>query len=131
MKPLVYKKAKRVRRPAPVRQRLHVTKGDTVQVISGDDKGKRGRVLRVHPKTGRVTIEGVNVVKRHRRATQTAEAGIVEFPAPIHHSRLSGGTAIKSRKCRYQIEPLATQSYMPMRLPIRSAGVLTGPSLRT
>ena len=87
MKPLVYKKAKRVRRLVPVRQRLHVTKGDTVQVVSGDDKGKRGRVLRVHPKTGRVTIEGVNIVKRHRRATQTAEAGIVEFPAPIHHSK--------------------------------------------
>jgi large subunit ribosomal protein L24 len=87
MKPLVYKKAKRVRHQAPVRQRLHLTKGDTVQVISGDDKGKRGRVLRVHPKTGRVTIEGVNVVKRHRRATQTTESGIVEFPAPIHHSK--------------------------------------------
>jgi large subunit ribosomal protein L24 len=87
MKPLVYKKAKRVRHQAPVRQRLHLTKGDTVQVISGDDKGKRGRVLRVHPKTGRVTIEGVNVVKRHRRATQSTESGIVEFPAPIHHSK--------------------------------------------
>ena len=87
MKPLVYKKARRVRHQAPVRTRLSITKGDTVQVISGDDKGKRGRVLRVHPKTGRVTIEGVNIVKRHRRATQTTEAGIVEFPAPIHHSK--------------------------------------------
>jgi len=87
MKPLVYKKAKRVRHRAPVRVRLHITKGDTVQVISGDDKGKQGRVLRVHPKTGRVTIDGVNIVKRHRRATQTTEAGIVEFPAPIHHSK--------------------------------------------
>ena len=83
MKPLVFKKAKRLRHQAPTRMRLHITKGDTVQVISGEDKGKRGRVLRVHLKTGRVTIEGVNVVKRHRRATQTAEGGIVEFPAPI------------------------------------------------
>jgi large subunit ribosomal protein L24 len=87
MKPLVYKKAKRVRHQAPVRQRFAITKGDTVQVVSGEDRGKRGRVLRVHPKTGRVTIGGVNIVKRHRRATQTAEAGIVEFPAPIHHSK--------------------------------------------
>ena len=38
-------------------------------------------MLRVHPKTGRVTIEGVNIVKRHRRATQTSESGIVEFPS--------------------------------------------------
>jgi large subunit ribosomal protein L24 len=87
MKPLVFKKAKRVRRQAPKRMRLHITKGDTVQVISGDDKGKQGRVLRVHPTTGRITIEGVNVVKRHRRATQTSEGGIVDFPAPIHHSK--------------------------------------------
>ena len=67
---------------------MHVTKGDMVQVLSGDDKGKRARVLRVHPKTGRVTVEGVNVVKRHRKATETTEAGIIEFPAPIHHSKL-------------------------------------------
>src|SRR3954465_11714891 len=87
MKPLVFKKAKRIRHQAPTRMRLHITKGDTVQVISGDDKGKRGRVLRVHPKTGRVTIEGVNIVKRHRRATHTRDPGIVEFPAPIHHSK--------------------------------------------
>ena len=56
MKPLVYKKAKRVRHQAPVRQRFAITKGDTVQVVSGEDKGKRGRVLRVHPKTGRTMI---------------------------------------------------------------------------
>ena len=88
MKPLVYKKAKRIRQKPVVRQRMHVTKGDMVQVLSGDDKGKRARVLRVHPKTGRVTVEGVNVVKRHRKATETTEAGIIEFPAPIHHSKL-------------------------------------------
>ena len=42
MKPLVYKKAKRIRHAPPVRQKRHITKGDTVQVVSGDDKGKRG-----------------------------------------------------------------------------------------
>lgn len=88
MKPLVHKKAKRVRRQPVTRVRMHVTKGDMVQVISGDDAGTRARVLRVHPKTGRVTVEGVNVVKRHRRATQTTEGGIVSFPAPIHHSKV-------------------------------------------
>ena len=88
MKPLVYKKAKRVRHQAPVRVRLHVTKGDTVQVISGDDKGKQGRVLSVFPKTGRVTVQGVNMIKRHQRQTQTAEAGIIEREAPIHHSKV-------------------------------------------
>ncbi len=88
MKPLVHKKVKRVRQKPVVRQKMTATKGDLVQVISGDDKGKRARVLRVHPKRGRVTLEGVNVVKRHRRASQTTEAGIIEFPAPIHHSKV-------------------------------------------
>ena len=88
MKPLVHKKVKRVRQQPVVRQKMTATKGDLVQVISGDDKGKRARVLRVHPKRGRVTLEGVNVVKRHRRASQTTEAGIIEFPAPIHHSKV-------------------------------------------
>jgi large subunit ribosomal protein L24 len=87
MKPLVYKKAKRVRHKAPVRQKLHITKGDTVQVISGDDKGKQGKVLEVFPKTGRIKIQGVNLVKRHLRASPTAEGGIVEREAPIHHSK--------------------------------------------
>jgi large subunit ribosomal protein L24 len=89
MKPLVYKKTARVRTEAtPTRHKMHITKGDTVQVISGDDKGKRGTVLRVFPKTGRVTVDGLNLAKRHRRATQTTEAGIVTFPAPMHHSKL-------------------------------------------
>ena len=88
MRLLVHRKAKRVRTKAVVRHRLHVTKGDTVQVVSGDDKGKRGRILRVHPKTGRVTVDGINVVKRQKRQTQTAEGGIISFAAPIHHSKV-------------------------------------------
>jgi large subunit ribosomal protein L24 len=89
MKPLVHRKSKRVRtEPTPARIKLHITKGDTVQVISGDEAGKRGTVLRVFPKTGRVVVDGINLAKRHRKATQTTEAGIVTFPAPIHHSKV-------------------------------------------
>jgi len=88
MKPLVYKKRRRLHNQAKPRIKLQVTKGDMVQVISGEDKGKRARVLRANPKTGRVTLEGVNLVKRHKKATQTTEAGIVEFAAPIHHSKV-------------------------------------------
>src|SRR4051794_38536946 len=88
MKPLVYKKAKRVRRQPPVRQKLHITKGDTVQLISGEEKGKRGTVLRADPKTGRVVVQGINLVKRHRRATPQNEAGIVTMEAPIHPPRV-------------------------------------------
>ena len=88
MKPLVYKKRRRVHNAPTPRIKLHVTKGDMVQVVSGEDKGKKARVLRANPKTGRVTLEGINVVKRHKKATQTTEAGILEFPAPIHHSKV-------------------------------------------
>ncbi len=71
------------------RVRLHVTKGDTVRVVRGDDKGKEGKILRVYTKTGRVTIEGVNIVKRHRRArTPDEQSGIIDFPAPIHASNV-------------------------------------------
>jgi large subunit ribosomal protein L24 len=88
MKPLVYRKAKRVRHAPPERQVLHVTSGDTVQVMSGDDKGKRGKVLRVYPKTGRIAIEGVNVVTKHQRASDQAQGGIIKREAPIHHSKV-------------------------------------------
>jgi|SRR6476660_704550 large subunit ribosomal protein L24 len=71
------------------RQRLHVSKGDTVRVVRGDDKGKEGKIIRVYTKTGRVTIEGVNIVKKHRRARSAEEqSGIVEMPAPIHASNV-------------------------------------------
>jgi large subunit ribosomal protein L24 len=71
------------------RVKLHVTKGDTVRVMRGEDKGKEGKVLRVFRKTGRVTIEGVNIVKRHRKARRAEEeSAIVEMPAPIHHSNV-------------------------------------------
>jgi large subunit ribosomal protein L24 len=122
MKPLVYKKAKRIRHAPPVRLKLHLTKGDTVQIISGDDKGKRGKILRVLPKAGRIVIDGVNMVKRHRRATQTNEAGIVSFAAPIHHSKAmlidpkSGEpTRIRRRKDKDgTLERIAVKSDLPI-----------------
>ena len=71
------------------RVRMHVTKGDTVRVMRGDDKGKEGKIIRVYPKTGRVTVEGINIVKRHRKARRAEEqSGIVDFPAPIHASNV-------------------------------------------
>ncbi len=88
MKPLVYRKAKRVRHQAPERQVLAITKGDTVQVISGEDKGKRGKVLRVHPKTGRVVVEGVNIITKHQKPTQTAPGQKVQREAAVHHSKV-------------------------------------------
>ena len=90
MKPLVYRKS--LRKPARVTKpvnKMHVTKGDLVVVISGDDKGKRGKVLRAHRDRNRVTVEGVNVVKRHRKARQQGEeSAIISFPAAIAVSKV-------------------------------------------
>jgi large subunit ribosomal protein L24 len=71
------------------RVKLKIGKGDTVRVMRGADKPKEGKVLRVYPKTGRIVVEGVNIVKRHRRARRAEEkSGIIEFPAPIHASNV-------------------------------------------
>ena len=90
MRLLVHRKARRIRGPKPaVRVAIHVAKGDMVQVVAGEHKGKRARSLRVHPKSGRVTLEGVNLVKKHLRANNPGgESGIIERPAPIHHSNV-------------------------------------------
>jgi large subunit ribosomal protein L24 len=71
------------------RVKIHVTKGDTVRVMRGDDKGKTGEVMRVFPKKGRITVKGVNVVKRHRKARRAEEQSeIIEFEAPIAASNV-------------------------------------------
>jgi large subunit ribosomal protein L24 len=71
------------------RDALPVTKGDTVRVMRGEDKGKEGKVMRVLTKTSRVVIEGVNIVKKHRKArTAEEQSGIIEMPAPVHVSNV-------------------------------------------
>ncbi len=66
-----------------------IKKGDLVEVISGKDKGKRGKVLRVIPKERKVIVEGVNIVKRHQRPNpRMREGGIVEREAPIYASKV-------------------------------------------
>lgn len=68
---------------------MHIRKNDTVVVITGKYKGRRGRVLRVYPEKERVLVEGVNMIKRHTRPSQTNQkGGIVEREAPIHVSNV-------------------------------------------
>ena len=87
MKPLVYKKSRRDRREVVIRLKMSITRGDTVQVIRGDDKGKRGKVLQVIPKKGMIKVEGINIVTRHLRPTQQREGGIVRSEAPFPVSK--------------------------------------------
>ena len=75
--------------------KLHVRKGDRVKVIAGKDKGVVGEVIAVHPERNKVTVAGVNIVKRHLKDTsaqpqarQTTKGGIVSSEAPIHASNV-------------------------------------------
>ncbi len=94
MRVLTYKKTAKKRLHArhaenSKRMRVHVSKGDTVRVVRGEDKGKEGKVIRVFLKTGRVLIEGINLVKMHRKArTAEEQSGIREAPAPVHSSNV-------------------------------------------
>jgi len=67
----------------------HVRKGDTVVVVAGKERGKRGKVLRVLRDKGRVVIEHVNMMKKHQRPTQKLrQGGIIEREGPIHLSNV-------------------------------------------
>ncbi len=67
---------------------LKIKRGDTVQVISGKEKGKRGEVERVIPRENRVVVDGVNERTRHARPTQNNQQGLFTFYAPIHVSNV-------------------------------------------
>lgn len=69
--------------------KLNIKKGDTVMVIAGKDKGKKGKVLAVVPDKQKVSVQGVNIVKKHQKPTQKVmQGGIVEQEALIHVSNV-------------------------------------------
>ena len=82
---------------------LHVKKGDRVKVIAGKDKGKTGEIIAVDPRAQKVTVEGVNVVKRHKRESQGAdgrriEGGIISSEAPSHVSNVQLVTKVDGKE---------------------------------
>ena len=69
--------------------KCHIKKGDTVTVITGDDKGKTGKVIQIVPQNGRALVEGLNIVKKHMGKTQdNPQGGVVDMEAPIALSNL-------------------------------------------
>lgn len=69
--------------------KLHVKRDDLVEVISGDDRGRQGKVLRVDLRKGRVVVEGVNIQKKHTRPSRTnAQGGVIEQPGPLAASKV-------------------------------------------
>jgi large subunit ribosomal protein L24 len=68
--------------------KLHVHTGDTVLVLAGKDRGKRGKVLTTLPRANKVIVEGVNMVKKHVRAGAGVQAGIIDKTMPLHVSNV-------------------------------------------
>jgi len=90
---------------------MKIRRGDTVQVISGKDSGKTGRVLRVDPKKGRLFVEGLNIVKRHQRPRSLKDTqrggkvgGVIEKEGPIHVSNVMVMDPRENKPTRIRIE---------------------------
>jgi len=80
---------------------MKIRKNDTVLVIAGKDRGKKGKVRFAYPKDEKLIIEGVNFIKRHARATrQVRQAGIIEREAPLHISNVMFICGKKVRFCK-------------------------------
>lgn len=69
--------------------KLKIKKGDQVVVLSGDDKGKTGEIVKAMPKEGKVVVQGINLVKRHTKPSQTTPGGIITKEAPINASNVA------------------------------------------
>ncbi|HHX14432.1 MAG TPA: 50S ribosomal protein L24 [Clostridiales bacterium] len=85
---------------------MHIKKNDTVVVITGKDKGKKGRVLKAMPKTNQVIVEGVNVQTKHQKQTRKLPAEIKHQEGPIHVSNVMYWEKGENRPTRigYKIE---------------------------
>jgi large subunit ribosomal protein L24 len=84
-----------------IRHKVHVRKDDEVVVISGKEKGKSGKVIKVLPKTNRVVVEGVNIVKKHTKpSARNPQGGIIEMEAPIHASNVMSKAKIEAKKAK-------------------------------
>jgi large subunit ribosomal protein L24 len=84
---------------------LHVKKGDTVQIISGDHKGATGRVLHVYPEEGKVVVQGQNIAKKHvRPSRRNPQGGRIGVEQPIHISNVLpvNPKTTKGTRVRYQ-----------------------------
>ena len=84
---------------------MKIKKGDTVQIITGKDRGKTGRIIRVLTSNNRVVVEGLNLIKKHQRPTQeNPQGGIVEKEASIHRSNVMLMDKNKPTRIGYKIE---------------------------
>jgi large subunit ribosomal protein L24 len=84
---------------------MYLKKGDHVVVLKGKDRGKDGVVMRVLPKEGKVIVEGVNVAKKHQKATRaTMQAGIIDKDMPIDASNVAIVSRGKPSRIGFRVE---------------------------
>ena len=90
-----------------MRQSIKVKKGDMVTVISGNEKGKRGKVIKIIPQKDRVLVEKINIIKRHTRAGDISrQGGIIEKEAPIHIAKVQVVCPKCDKQSRIRMEKL-------------------------
>ena len=83
----------------PKFSKFHVKRGDEIVVIAGSEKGKRGKILQMHTKLDRVTVEGLKMIKKHvRRSQQSPQGAIVEREGTIHVSNVMLASEYDSRR---------------------------------
>ena len=107
--------------------KLHIRKGDMVEVISGVDAGKRGRVLKVLPQKDRALVEGVNFIKRHTKpSTKNQQGGIIEKESPLHAAKLMLVDPQTEERTRIRRKRLDDGSYI--RVATKSGEQISEPS---
>jgi large subunit ribosomal protein L24 len=109
----------------------HVRQGDTVVVVAGKERGKKGKVLRVIPEKGRVVVERINMIKKHQRPTQKIrQGGIIEREGAIHLSNVMLVDPGSGKPTRVGMSAIKQKSGVDSRADARRAG-MAGPKKRT
>ena len=101
-----------------------IKKGDKVVVLSGKDKGKHGEVTKCMPKEGKVLVDGINVITRHRKPSQAnPQGGLERAPAPLHVSKVALEDPKTGRPTRVRFED---RDGKKVRVSVRSGEVING-----
>ena len=101
-----------------------IKKGDTVVVLSGKDKGRTGTVQAVMPKDGKVVVDGINVIARHRKPSQAnPQGGIDRKPAPMHISKVAVADPKDGKPTRVRFE---TKDGKKVRVAAKSGETIDG-----
>ena len=100
---------------------MHIKKGDTVTVLSGEDKGKTAKVIKAFPAENKVLVEGVNMTKKHQRArSQGGKGQTIELAMPIYASKVKLASEVKEPKAVKAVKVPATKP-VAIKAPAKAA----------